>query len=114
VAHGADVQDRDGAKRVPAKAGWRLGRPRVARADAGYAGRLVGWASSACGWAAEIVRRPPGQVGFAVLPKRWAVERAFARLGAYRRLSKDYEYRTESSEAFIHVAVIHLMVRRLN
>jgi putative transposase len=114
VVHPADVQDRDGAKWVLAKATFDFVRLRVVRADAGYAGKLVGWTLATCGWAVEVVWRPAGQVGFAVLPKRWVVERTFAWLGMYRRLSKDYEYRTESSEAFIHVAMIHLMLRRLN
>jgi putative transposase len=113
VVHPADVQDRDGAKAVLAKASWEVGRLRVVRADAGYAGRLVEWARSACGWAVEIVRRPPGQVGFAVLPKRWVIERTFAWLFQHRRLSKDYEYLAESSEAVIHVAMIGIMLRRL-
>jgi putative transposase len=51
--------------------------------------------------------------GFVVLPHRWIVERTFAWLGKYRRLSKDYEYLTASSETWIDVAMIHLMVRRL-
>ncbi|MCD6291590.1 MAG: transposase, partial [Anaerolineae bacterium] len=48
-----------------------------------------------------------------VLPRRWVVERTFAWLGKYRRLSKDYEYLTETSEAMIYAAMTHLMVRRL-
>jgi len=51
---------------------------------------------------------------FVLLPKRWVVERTFAWLGKYSRLSKDYEYLTESSEAFIYASMIHIMVRRLN
>ena len=50
---------------------------------------------------------------FQVLPRRWVVERTFAWLGKYRRLSKDYEALTDTSETFIYVAMIHLMVRRL-
>jgi len=52
-------------------------------------------------------------VGFQILPKRWIVERTFAWLGRYRRLSKDYEALPQTSEALIYVAMIHLMVRRL-
>jgi putative transposase len=54
-----------------------------------------------------------GQVGFVVQPKRWIVERTFGWLNRCRRLSKDYERTTASSEAFIKVAMIHLMIRRL-
>ena len=75
VVHAADVQDRDGAKEVLARASWEVGRLRVVRADAGYAGRLVEWAVSACGWAIEVVRRPKGAKGFVLLPRRWVVER---------------------------------------
>jgi putative transposase len=51
--------------------------------------------------------------GFQVLPRRWVVERTFAWLGRYRRLSKDYEYLPETSEAFIYLAMSRLMLRRL-
>jgi putative transposase len=61
----------------------------------------------------EIVKRPKRVKGFQLLPWRWIVERIFGWLGRYRRLSKDYEYLTQTSEAMIRVAMIHLMVRRL-
>jgi putative transposase len=60
-----------------------------------------------------VVTRLEGLTGFHVLPTRWIVERTFGWLNRYRRLSKDYERTTASSEAFIYVALIHLMVRRL-
>jgi putative transposase len=93
-----------------------LSRLRVIWADQAYAGDLIAWV-----WALrprrkvrlEIVKRPEGTKGFLLLPKRWIVERTFAWLGRYRRLSKDYEYNTQTSEAMIRVAMIHLMVRRL-
>ena len=65
------------------------------------------------GWVGVVVRKLVGQVGFVVQPKRWIVERTFGWLNRSRRLSKDYERTTESSEAFIKVAMIHLMARRL-
>lgn len=65
------------------------------------------------GWELEVKTREPGVKGFAVLPKRWVVERSFAWLGRYRRHSKDYERRTDSSESMIRVSAIHLMFRRL-
>jgi putative transposase len=64
-------------------------------------------------WEVEVVRRPKGAKGFVLLPKRWVVERTFSWLGRWRRLSRDYEHRTESSEAMIHVASIGRMLRRL-
>ena len=63
-------------------------------------------------WSLEIIRRT--SKGFVVLPKRWIVERTFAWLGKYRRFSKDDEILEASSEAYIDVAMIHIMVRRLN
>src|SRR5712692_642280 len=65
------------------------------------------------GWELEVKTREPGAKGFAVLPKRWVVERSFAWQGRYRRHSKDYERRTDSSESMIRVSAVHLMLRRL-
>jgi len=64
-------------------------------------------------WRLEIVSRPKDAAGFVLLPKRWTAERTFAWLGRNRRLSKDYEVRTDSSECRIRLAAIHLMLRRL-
>jgi len=64
-------------------------------------------------WELQIVRRPPGSAGFVRLPKRWVVERTFAWLGRYRRHSRDYERRTESSEAMLQISMIHVLLRRL-
>jgi putative transposase len=64
-------------------------------------------------WELEVKSRPKSADGFAPVPKRWVVERTFAWLGRYRRHSKDYERRTDSSEAMIRVSAVHLMLRRL-
>ena len=61
----------------------------------------------------EIASRPPGAKGFVLLPRRWVVERTFAWLGRYRRLSKDYEHTPSSSEAVVKIAAIHHYLRRL-
>ena len=106
---------------APAAAGellerlWRRGftRLRAILADQAYEGSAVLWARAVGGWAMRIVRRPPGQKGFAVRPRRWVVERTFAWLGRYRRLSKDYEYTAHSSETMIYLAMVNLMVHRL-
>jgi putative transposase len=117
VVHAASLQDRDGAKLVLAKLndkrkGRRLfPRLKLIWADGGYAGQLIDWAKHMGRWTVEIVKRT--EAGFAVLPKRWIVERTFAWLGKYRRLSKDYETLTESSESMIHIAMINLMLHRL-
>ena len=121
VVHPADIQDRDGARLVLAKLVGRFRRLRLIWADAGYAGELVGWVKARCRWGLDIVRRRDTSVGFEVLPRRWVVERTFAWFGKYRRLSKaclrakrkDYEYHPRSSETMLHLAMIHLMVRRL-
>ena len=78
-----------------------------------YAGQLVEWAKGVGGWLLQIVKRSEDEDGFAVLPHRWIVERTFAWLGRYRRLSKDYEALCETSEALVQVAMINLMLRRL-
>jgi len=61
----------------------------------------------------QIVRRNEDQKGFVLLPRRWVVERTFGWLGRYRRLSKDYEFLTQSSEAMVYAAMINLMLHRL-
>lgn len=61
----------------------------------------------------EVVTRPKGVRGFALLPKRWVVERTFAWMGRSRRLSKDYERRTDSSESMIRLSAIHLLLKRM-
>jgi len=91
----------------------RFPRLKVLWADGGYSGSLIDWVKATCGWLLEIVSKPKDQKGFQVLPRRWVVERTFAWIGKYRRLSKDYEATTASSEATIYGAMIHLMVRRL-
>ena len=113
VVHPANLQDRDGAKLVLAKlVGW-LPRLKLIWADGGYAGQLIGWVKELGGWVLQIVKRCDDVKGFVVLPKRWIVERTFGWFGRYRRLSKDYEALTDSSESMIYLAMIHLMVRRL-
>ena len=87
-------------------------RLRVIFADGMYEGSAVLWARALGGWALRIVKRPGGG-GFAPLPKRWVVERTFAWLGRYRRLSKDYEYHPHNSETMIYLAMINLMAHRL-
>jgi len=113
VVHAANIQDRDGAKLLFERAKGCFPRMQLVWADGGYAGKLVDWLADFCHWTLEIVRRCDDLVGFHVLPRRWVVERTFGWLGRYRRLSKDYEYHTDSSEAMIYIAMIQLMVRRL-
>lgn len=109
----ADVQDRDGAKALLPSLQERCPRLSHLWADGSYAGELIKWVKQTLGWTLEIVSKPKDQKGFQVLPRRWVVERTFGWCWRSRRLSKDYEYLTESSEAMIHLAMIHRMVRRL-
>ena len=111
--HPADIQDRDGGKQLLEKLGDRFPRLQRIWADGAYAGKLVEWAKGLGQWVLEIVKRTDDMVGFEVLPHRWIVERTFAWLGRFRRLSKDYEVLVETSKAMIYVAMIRLMIRRL-
>jgi putative transposase len=115
VVHPANIQDRDGAKLVFTRAKINADWTRMQRvwADGGYAGKLIAWVSAFCQWVLEIVKRNDDVKGFKLLPKRWVVERTFSWLSNYRRLSKHYEYWNETGKAMIHVAMVHLMVRRL-
>ena len=113
VVHAANIQDRDGAKLVLGKLRRRFPRLKLIWADGGYAGKLVDWAARVGGWTLEIVKRLGDVTGFVILPKRWIVERTFSWFGRYRRLSKDYETLTQSSESMIYWSMTHLMLRRL-
>jgi putative transposase len=113
VVHCAGIQDRDGAKLVFEKLHGISPRLRLIWADGGYAGHLVAWVAALAGWVLEIVKRSDDAQGFEVLPHRWIVERTFGWLSKYRRLAKDYEETVASSEAWIRIAMIHLMARRL-
>jgi putative transposase len=113
VVHSAGIQDRDGAKWVFEKLRGVYPRLRLIWADGGYAGQLVAWVAAFAGWVVEIVKRSDDVQGFVVLPHRWIVERTFGWLMKYRRLAKDYEETCPSSEAWIRLAMIHLMARRL-
>jgi putative transposase len=113
VVHCAGIQDRDGAKLVCAQLEGTVPRLQRIWADGGYAGVLVEWVAAFAGWVLEIVSRPAEAQGFVVLPKRWIVERTLAWLSRYRRLSKDYEETSQSSETWVRLAMIHLMLRRL-
>ncbi len=81
--------------------------------DGGYRGSLLEWVKARFKFILEVVLRSDDQKGFVVLPRRWVVERTFAWLGNNRRLSKDYERLTETSEAFVQIAMMRLMLLRL-
>jgi transposase len=112
VVLSASVQDRDGAKSVLLDTYLRT-RVRFVFADGGFAGRLLDWAQQLLRTTLHIVRKPAGQQGFAVIPRRWAVERTFAWLTAHRRLARDYERDPAVSEAMIRWAAIDTITRRI-
>lgn len=107
------MQDRDGAKLLlPAL--LNFGWVRKVFADGGYAGELLKWTASLIpgrGLTLEIIKR--NAPGFKILPKRWVVERTFAWLGRYRRLAKDYERKTQHSQAAIYAASCKIMLGKL-
>lgn len=106
----ASVQDRDGAG--PLLTASRRAFPFIRHvfADAGYQGKRVGKATPIM---VEIVRKPSNQVGFAVHPRRWVVERTFAWLGRNRRLWKEAETTIASAEAFLYAAAALVFIRRI-
>ncbi len=82
-------------------------------ADGGYKEQFIAWFRDKCNVLVEIVKRREGARGFEVQPKRWIVERTFAWLYFFRRLSKDYEYYTTTSESMVYLASIRIMLKRL-
>jgi transposase len=109
----ASIQDRDGGRRVLDRARMAMPSITLVWADGGYAGKLVAWVARYCRIALEIVRKPPGQRTFEVLPRRWVVERTLSWLYRWRRLDRDYERLPAHSEAMVKWAMIGLMARRL-
>src|SRR5215813_6624243 len=113
IVHSAGIQDRDGAKEVLRTLVTRFPGLELIWADGGYAGKLVTWVATVLQRALVIVKRPRHTQGFQVVQWRWIVERTFGWLNRSRRLSKDFEALPETTEAWIRIAMIHLMVRRL-
>ena len=114
VVTSAGVQDYHAAKPVLDRIKGRCPRLKVIWADGIYEKEwLIDWVRVECGWELQVTKRSDKAKGFEVIPKRWVVERTFGWLGRYRRLSKDYEGLTETSEAMIRMAMVHIMVRRL-
>jgi putative transposase len=114
VVGAANVNDRDGARLLINKVEHMMAiRLLKLWADQGYQGDWETWLDQQWQIELEIVRRDPEQTGFSVQPRRWVVERSFAWLGKYRRLSKDYERCTYSSEGMIYLASIRTMLKRI-
>jgi putative transposase len=126
LVHPADISDREGAKLVLAGIGERAPTLRHLWVDGGYQGPTVAWMEQELGLSVTVTRKPrrwlwqgeeqdpiPLPSGFALQPRRWVVERTFAWLGRYRRLSKDYEGLPATEEAWIYCAMSCLMLARL-
>jgi len=113
VVHAANVHDSKGASDVIALLKGRFERLVKIVADGGYRGELIEKTKTKFGWILEIVLRSDRSSKFTVIPQRWVVERTFAWFESYRRLSKDFEYLTDTSEAMIQFAMIKLMLNRI-
>jgi len=114
VVHSAGIQDRDGAPLVLKSIRKAYPDLRHVFADGGYAGPKLRDALEGEGnWTIEIVKRSDAAQGFEVIPRRWVVERTFAWLNRCRRLAKDWEKSIESSTAWILIAHIRTLTRRI-
>jgi putative transposase len=126
AVHEANIADRDGAKLLVEKVGDQLPRMEKVWADRGYNGKIGEWIKERFGWTLEIVKPPrrwvrvpadeeppPYPAGFIVLPRRWVIERTIAWIMRNRRMSRDYEFLSQTTEALIYMAMIRLMLRRL-
>lgn len=113
VVHAANEHDSKSAPKVIAELRGRFTRMMKIIADGGYRGELIENTKRTFGWIVEIVMRKDPSTKFEVLPKRWIVERTFSWFESYRRLSKDFEFQTETSQTMIQLAMIKLMLNRI-
>jgi transposase len=113
VVHAGNIQDRDGAPELLRRTRRLFPFVEVIYADSGYRGpKLAARMAKTGTWRLEIVKRNDVP-RFEVLPKRWIVERTFAWLSRHRRLARDFERHIRSAVAFIRLAMIRIMLRRL-
>lgn len=117
VIHAANISETAGARMVLSELENQFWRLQLIWLDGGYMESLFKWIETLDRWRKiriEQIKRCDDQKGFAVLPKRWIVERTFGWLSKQRRLSKDYEALTDTSESMVYVAMIRLMLARLD
>lgn len=113
VVTAASVSDPAGARLLLNNLDGPCKKLRLIWVDGTYRGSLLEWVAARFRFYLSPILRPVGTKGFVLLPKRWVVERTFSWFVAHRRLSRDFEVLPESSEAFIHIAMIRIMLRRL-
>lgn len=113
TVHEANIHDSNGTPKVIEKLAYKFPRLVKVLADGGYQGSLGEWKTKKFGWIMEVVLRPDEcPTKFAVLPKRWIVERSFPWLENYRRLTIDYEYLAETAEAMVQLAFCQIMLNK--
>ena len=114
MVHPASLQDRDGAVLVlDVRTRRRFPFLETIFADSAYGGPKLRRAIAGAAWKIEVVKKPKNQKGFEVLPRRWVVERTIAWINRCRRLAKDFENLNRTALAFIRLASIRLMLRRI-
>ncbi len=113
VVHAANEHDSKSATKVIQLLKDRFNRLIKIIADGGYRGELIENTKISFGLILEVILRKNDSPKFQVIPKRWVVERTFAWFESYRRLSKDFEFLTDTSENMIRLAMIKLMLNRL-
>jgi putative transposase len=117
IVTAANIGEREGGKRVLKRVkrmNTAVSRLHTIWVDAGFEGApFMQWVMDICHWIVQVVLRPKQSKGFVLLPKRWVVERTLGWLLWCRRLNKDYERLPKTSETFIYLAMIRIMVRRL-
>lgn len=114
LVHAANIYDGRAAREVVTTLFSTLDTIKIIWADGGYRGEeLIQWVKARFDCVLEVVQKQTTGPGFHVLPRRWVVERTFAWLGRSRRLSKDYERKTTSSEGHVYLASSRLMLRRM-
>jgi putative transposase len=113
VVHAANIQDRDGGLLVLDQIQKMFSRLKIIWADGGYRGSFIEKAKVFFRRKIKVVMRTDNNGGFQPVPKRWIVERTFSWISNFRRSSKDYERLPETSEAFIYVSMIQLMLNRI-
>lgn len=114
IVHGAGVQDRNGIKMVLPLLKYKFcGNIKTVIADNGYSGQpIIDWVKQQFGWNLEIIKRTE-ESKFKVLPKRWIVERTLAWISYSRRMSRDYEKLTDTSQTMTQLAMIRIFIKRI-